>query len=60
MKRKTKAKYSAAASLDLLRHVTSERRIQSLLDRVEAGSAFAIGELAAYSNRRPVCVWVSG
>jgi transcriptional regulator GlxA family with amidase domain len=47
MNRKTNARYSAAASLDLLRHVTSERRIQNLLDRVEDGSAFAIGDLAA-------------
>src|SRR5271156_3673784 len=53
MSRKTNARYSAAASLDLLRHVTSERRIQDLLDRVEAGSAFAIGDLAAEYHLSP-------
>jgi len=53
MNRRTNARYSAAASLDLLRHVTSERRIQNLLDRVEAGSAFAIGDLAAEYRLSP-------
>jgi transcriptional regulator GlxA family with amidase domain len=53
MNRKTNARYSAAASLDLLRHVTSERRIQNLLDRVEAGSSLAIGDLAAEYRLSP-------
>jgi transcriptional regulator GlxA family with amidase domain len=46
MNRKTSASYSAAASLDLLRHVTLERRIQNLLGMVEAGAVFAIRDLA--------------
>ena len=47
MNRKTPASYCAAASLDLLRHVTSERRIQNLLGMVEAGTVLAIRDLAA-------------
>jgi AraC family transcriptional activator of mar-sox-rob regulon len=46
MNRKTSASYSAAASLDLLKHVTSERRIQNLLGMVEAGAVFAIRDFA--------------
>jgi AraC-like DNA-binding protein len=53
MNRKPNARYSAAASLDLLRHVTSERRIQNLLDKVEDGSAFGIGDLAAEYRLSP-------
>jgi transcriptional regulator GlxA family with amidase domain len=53
MNRKKPASYSAAASLDLLRHVTSERRIQNLLDIVAAGTSFAIRDLAAEFHLSP-------
>jgi transcriptional regulator GlxA family with amidase domain len=53
MNRKTPASYSAAASLDLLRHVTSERRIQFLLGMVEAGTVFAIRDLAVELRLSP-------
>jgi transcriptional regulator GlxA family with amidase domain len=53
MNRKTPASYSAAASLDLLRHVTSERRIQNLLGMVEAGTVFAIRDLAVELRLSP-------
>jgi AraC-like DNA-binding protein len=47
MNRKMPSTYPPVASLDLLRHVTSERRIQRLLDMIEAGTTFAIRDLAA-------------
>ena len=53
MNRKTPASYSAAASLDLLRHVTSERRIQDLLGMVEAEAVFAIRDLAVELRLSP-------
>ena len=53
MTRNKHATYSAAASLDLLRHVTSERRVQKLLDMVEADNVFAIRALAAEFRLSP-------
>jgi transcriptional regulator GlxA family with amidase domain len=53
MNRKTPASYSAAASLELLRLVTAERRIQNLLSIVEAGTTFAIRDLAAELRLSP-------
>jgi AraC-like DNA-binding protein len=52
MNRKRDATYAANASLDLLRHVSSERRVHELLDRVEAGT-FAIRALAAEFRLSP-------
>jgi AraC-like DNA-binding protein len=53
MNRKMQPTYSSATSLDLLRHVTSERRTQKLLDMIEAGTTFAIRDLAAELHLSP-------
>jgi AraC-like DNA-binding protein len=52
MNRKRAATYPAAASLDLLRHISAERRVHKLLDRVESGT-FAVRTLAAEFHLSP-------
>jgi len=53
MNRKMHPTYPPAASIDLLRHVTSERRMQKLFDMIEAGTTFAIRDLAAELRLSP-------